>query len=388
MLTPSDRARYSRHLLLPQIGEAGQSRLKEARVLLVGLGGLGSPCALYLAAAGVGTLGLADNDTVALHNLQRQILHRDADVGRRKTDSGADTLRAINPGVRLVAHPEGVTPENALSLFSGYDIVVDGSDNFATRHLVNDAAVLAKKPLVAGSVFRFEGQLSVFDPASGGPCYRCLFPEAPPPGASPACGEAGVVGALCGVIGAMQAMEVVKLLTGAGEPLRGRLLLYDGLAGTSRTLRVPRDPACPCCGELRTITAIEPARYGATACGLAPGETALPATFMQNPPLEISVEDAAAWLKSAESPVLLDVREDDEVAHCRISGSVHIPMQQVPGRLAEIPADKAILVQCHHGGRSLRVTQFLRAQGYARATNLKGGIDRWAVLIDPTVPRY
>lgn len=388
MLTDADRARYSRHLLLPQIGETGQSRLLEARVLLVGLGGLGSPCALYLAAAGVGTLGLADNDTVALHNLQRQIAHRNADIGRPKVESGADTLRALNPGVKLAIHAGGVTPENALSLFSQYDIVVDGSDNFATRHLVNDAAVLAKKPLVSGSVFRFEGQLSVFDPASGAPCYRCLFPEAPPPGASPACGEAGVVGALCGIIGAMQAMEVVKLVTGAGEPLRGKLLLYDGLAGGSRTLRLTRDPACPCCGERPTITALEPARYGATPCLFTGDNKAVSTFLMQNPPLEISVEDAAAWLKSADAPLLLDVREDDEVAHCRIAGSVHIPMQMVPAKIAELPADKAILVQCHHGGRSLRVTQYLRANGFARVTNLKGGIDRWSAVIDPTVPRY
>ncbi len=390
-LTDAERARYSRHLLLPQIGEAGQTRLKNARVLLVGVGGLGSPAALYLAAAGVGTLGLADNDTVALHNLQRQIAHRDSDIGRPKVESVADTLRALNPTVRLVLHPEGVTPANALSLFSGYDIILDGSDNFATRYLVSDACVLAEKPLVAGSVFRFEGQLSVFDTTTGGPCYRCLFPEAPAPGTAPGCGEAGVVGALCGVIGAMQALETVKLITGAGEPLRGRLLLHDGLNARSRTLAIPRNPDCACCGDRAVITTLDPARYGEVACVVAGDTTRAgspPLSFMENPPLEITVEQARDWLAGPDAPVLLDVREDDEVAVCRIAGSVHIPMQQVPAKLAELPRDKAILVQCHHGGRSMSVTRFLLAQGYPKVTNLKGGIDRWAVVVDPSLKRY
>lgn len=381
-LTEADRARYSRHLLLPQLGEAGQSRLKSARVLLVGLGGLGSPCALYLAAAGVGTLGLADNDTVALHNLQRQILHRDADVGRPKVETGAATLRALNPTVRLVAHPEGVTPENALSLFSGYDVIVDGSDNFATRYLVNDAAVLAKKPLVAGSVFRFEGQLAVFDTPAGGPCYRCLFPEPPAPGSAPACGEAGVLGALPGVIGAMQAMEVVKLITGAGEPLRGRLFLYDGLAARSRTLSVPRNPECPCCGARPTLGALDPARYGAAPCaapaGRGEGET----------PLEIDVAGARALASSSEPPLLLDVREAHELRVCRLAAATHIPMGEIPDRLSELPMNRRILVLCHHGGRSLRVTRFLRDNGFPRTTNIRGGIDRWAVEIDSSLRRY
>ncbi len=379
-LTDADRARYSRHLLLPQVGEAGQARLKSARVLLVGLGGLGSPCALYLAAAGVGTLGLADNDTVALHNLQRQILHRDADIGRPKVESGAGTLRALNPSVRLVAHPEGVTPANALSLFAGYDIIVDGSDNFATRYLVSDAAALARRPLVSGSVFRFEGQLAVFDPASGGPCYRCLFPDAPPPGAAPACSEAGVLGALPGIIGAMQAMEVLKLIAGAGEPLRGRLLLYDGLAARSRTLAVPRNPDCACCGSRPSITALDPARYGASVCP-APSP-------MTQPPLEITVAQAREWLASPTPPMLIDVREARELAVCRIEGAAHIPMGEIPGRLAELPRDRTLIVQCHLGGRSMRVTQFLRENGYPLATNLKGGIDRWAVEAEPGMRRY
>lgn len=381
-LTPAERARYSRHLLLPQIGEPGQERLRASRVLLVGAGGLGSPAALYLAAAGVGTLGLADNDTVATHNLQRQILHRDADTGRPKVESGADTLRALNPAANVVTHPEGVTTANALSLFSRYDVILDGSDNFATRRLVNDAAVLARKPLVAASVFRFEGQLSVFDVTRGGPCYRCLFPEIPPPGSAPGCGEAGVVGALVGVLGAMQAMEAVKLITGAGEPLVGRLFLYDGLTATARTLRLPRNPACPCCGEHPTITRIDPAAYGETACALPPSE------LMATPPLEITVEEARDLLARPDAPLLLDVREADEVAHCRIPGSVHIPMAEIPSRIGELPTDRLILAQCHHGGRSMRVTQFLRSQGFDKVSNLKGGIDRWSVVVDPTVPRY
>ena len=379
-LTDADRARYSRHLLLPQVGEAGQARIRSARILLVGLGGLGSPCALYLAAAGVGTLGLADNDTVALHNLQRQILHRDADVGRPKVESGADTLRALNPSVRLVPHPEGVTPANALSLFAGYDIIVDGSDNFATRHLVNDAAVLAKRPLVSGSVFRFEGQLAVFDTVSGGPCYRCLFPEAPAPGAAPACGEAGVLGALPGILGAMQAMEVLKIITGAGQPLRGRLLLYDGLTARARTLSVPRNPDCPCCGERPTITAIDPARYGATVCAVTGAD--------EDAPVEIGVAQARERLQSASPPLLLDVREAHELRVCRLAAATHIPMREIPERLAELPVNRPILVICHHGGRSLRVTQFLRENGFPRATNIRGGMDRWAVELDPALRRY
>lgn len=380
-LTDAERARYSRHLLLPQVGESGQEKLKDARVLLVGLGGLGSPCALYLAAAGVGTLGLADNDTVAVHNLQRQILHRDADTGRPKCDSGADTLRALNPGVRLVAHPQGLTPANARALIREYDLVVDGSDNFATRYLVNDAAVLECKPLVAASVFRFEGQLAVYDPASGGPCYRCLFPEPPAPGTAPACAEAGVFGALCGTLGSLQAMEVVKLITGAGRPLRGRLLMLDALDGTSRTLTLPRHPDCACCGTAPAWRDIDPVRYGESVCAARPD-------FMQNPPPEVSIEQSRDWLASAEPPVLIDVREADEVAICAIPGAVHIPMQSIPARLGDLPKDKTYLIHCHHGGRSLRVTRFLRDQGYAKVSNMKGGIDKWAVLVTPGMPRY
>lgn len=387
-LSDAERARYSRHLLLPQVGEAGQLRLRRARVLLIGLGGLGSPCALYLAAAGVGTLGLADHDTVALHNLQRQILHRESDVGRPKWLSGADTLSALNPAVRLIPHKDGFTPANARELAAEYDIIVDGSDNFATRHLANDAAVLEKKPLVSASVFRFEGQISVYDPASGGPCYRCLFPEPPAPGTAPGCSEAGVFGALCGIMGAMQAMEVVKLVTGAGVPLRGRLLMHDALGSTTRTLMIPRNPDCPCCGEHPVITGIDPARYDEAPCPTALEKSPDPLSSMKNPPLEISIPEATAWLASEEPPLVLDVREDSEVAICRIAGSTHIPMGQIPARLAELPRDRAILVQCHHGGRSLRVTQFLRANGLARVTNLKGGIDKWAVQVEPGMPRY
>ena len=381
-LSPAERARYSRHLLLPQIGERGQEKLRAARVLLIGAGGLGSPAGLYLAAAGIGTIGLADADTVALHNLQRQILHRTADVGRPKVDSGADTLRALNPDVTVVTHPAGVTPADALALFADYDVILDGSDNFETRRLANDAAVLTRKPLVAASVFRFDGQLAVFDPARGGPCYRCLFPEPPPPGTAPGCGEAGVVGALTGVLGAMQAMETIKLIAGAGEPLRGRLLLYDGLSGTTRTLTLPRNPDCVCCGDRPTVTHLDPAAYGAAGCAVNPD------TFMDNPPLEITVEDARDLLASPSAPLVLDVREADEVAFNRIAGSLHIPMAEIPARLAELPKDRLILAQCHHGGRSMRVTQFLRAQGFGNVANLKGGIDRWSVAVDPSVPRY
>ena len=383
-LTPAELARYSRHILLEELGVAGQQKLAAARVLVIGAGGLGSPAALYLAAAGVGTLGIADFDRVETHNLQRQLLHQDSTVGELKVTSAARRLRATNPFITVIEHPEGVTVANALALFAGYDVVVDGTDNFSTRYLNNDAAALTRRPLVYGSIYRFEGQVSVFDPAQGGPCYRCLFPEPPAAGTVPNCGEAGVLGALCGVIGSLQALEAIKLITGIGEPLRGRLLTYDALGQNFSTLKISRDPTCRLCGHTPSITSLEPARYDFTC---APEPTSTMAT--ESVPLEVSVEETQKLLNSAPADThLIDVREPYEFEICAIPGAELIPMRQIPERLGDLPREKHLLIQCHHGGRSLRVTEYLRAQGFARVSNVAGGIEAWAEQIDPTLRRY
>ena len=386
-LSPAELARYSRHILLDQIGVEGQRRLAGAKVLIVGAGGLGSPAALYLAAAGVGTLGIADFDRVEEHNLQRQLLHGTASVGKLKTESAAARIADVNPFVRVQPHLEGVTVENAVKLFSGYDVVLDGSDNFATRYLNNDAAFLARKPLVFGSIFKFEGQVAVFDPARGGPCYRCLFPEPPPPGSVPNCGEAGVVGALCGVIGSLQALEAIKLIVGFGEPLLGRMLTYDALRQQFTTLTLLRDPHCPLCGGAPKITALLPENYRAV-CETSPSPSAS-SMNQETHPLEISVEETKRLLDSRpDAVVLLDIREPHEVEICRIPGARHIPMRQIPEHLGDLPQDKHLLIHCHHGGRSLRVTEFLRSRGFSAVSNVAGGIDAWSLQIDPTLRRY
>jgi adenylyltransferase/sulfurtransferase len=389
VLSPAELARYSRHILLPGVGVDGQQKLAAAKVLVVGAGGLGSPAALYLAAAGVGTIGIADFDKVELHNLQRQILHDTTAIGRPKVDSATARLGALNPHVRVVAHPEGITAANALALFSGYDVIVDGTDNFPTRYLNNDAAVLARRPLVYGSIFQFEGQVSVFDPAHGAPCYRCLFPEPPPPGSVPNCGEAGVLGALCGTIGSLQALEAIKLLLGVGEPLHGRLVVFDALVHRFRTLNVRRDPACPVCGPNARIHELRAAEY---AFGCAPVPTARPgppspALNDAELPAEIDVA-AARELLATGGAELLDVREPHEHAICRVPGSRLLPMREVPAALAQLPRDRNLLVLCHHGSRSQRVTQLLRANGFPRAINIRGGIDAWAAELDPSLQRY
>lgn len=386
-LTSAELARYSRHLLLPEIGVAGQERLKAARVLVLGAGGLGSPAALYLAAAGVGTLGLADPDRVEAHNLQRQLLHGDATVGQLKTASAATRLRATNPHVAIVEHAEAVTAANALALFARYDVIVDGTDNFPTRYLASDAAVIARRPLVYGSVFKFEGQVAVFAPHLGGPCHRCLFPQPPPVGAVPNCGEAGVLGALCGVVGSMQALEALKLIAGFGTPLVGRLLAYDALAQTTRTLTVPRDSACAACGHAPTIRELSAENYDFT-CATPPAATA---ASMNNHdcPLEISVEETKRLLDTQPgATVLIDVREPHELAICRIAAAQHIPMRQIPEQLTTLPRDKHLLIHCHHGGRSLRVTEYLRANGFTTVSNVAGGIEAWAEQIEPRMARY
>lgn len=383
-LSPAELARYSRHILLGEIGVEGQRKLAAARVLVVGAGGLGSPAALYLAAAGVGTLGIADFDRVAAHNLQRQLLHNDTAIGETKVTSAARRLRATNPFIRVVEHPDGITAENALTLFAGYDLIVDGTDNFSSRYLNNDAAYFAHKPLVYGSVFKFEGQVTVFDPAHGGPCYRCLFPEPPVAGSVPGCGEAGVLGALCGVIGSLQALEALKLITGIGEPLRGRLLTYNALTQAFHTLNLPRDPHCPLCGQTPSIRSLQ-SETSLAAC--AP--TTPPAMSNENYPLEISVTEAKRLI--TESPcgvMLIDVREPYEIEIARVRGAEVIPMGQIPARAPSLPRDEHLLIMCHHGGRSMKVTEYLRTHGYTAVTNIAGGIDAWAEQIDPTLARY
>lgn len=376
-LSPTESARYSRHLMLPDIGPEGQSRLKASRVLVIGAGGLGSPAAIYLAAAGVGTIGLADHDRVENHNLQRQILHGDRDIGRTKVESARETLASINPHLTLDLHPEGITPANAIDLVSRYDLVVDGSDNFPTRYLVTDATHLTRRPLVHGSVYRFEGQVSVFDPGAGGPCYRCLFPEPPQGDAVPNCAEAGVLGALCGVIGSLQAIEAIKNLLGIGRSAAGSLLIVDALSFEFRTLRIDPNPDCPLCSSSPTITAL----------GNPP-----PADPSEEPmnPIEDEMDPTAVsqYLAANPNAVVVDVREPAELAVCRLPGSTDIPMRQIPGSFDTLPRQDPIFILCHHGNRSRMVVRFLRQQGFKQVINIRGGINAWAQAVDPTLARY
>lgn len=379
MNVSSRAARYHRQMILPQVGEAGQDRLRQAKVLVIGLGGLGSPVSLYLAAAGVGTLGLADLDCVDLSNLHRQVLHHTGSVGTAKTLSAEEALQTLNPECRFIRHDEGISPENALAIFPGYDLIVDGSDNFPTRYLVNDAAFLAGKPVVYGSIFQFEGQVSLFHPTVSGPCYRCLFPEMPEPGTVPNCAEAGVLGALCGIVGSWQASEALKWILGIGDPLIGTIKVIDTLSGRDRLVRLKKDSACPLCGSEPRITSVDPAAYE-NACQPTPLEEGL-AT-------EISVADAAAALADSTPPLLLDVREDIERQLCSLPNSLHIPIGQLPNQWKSLPRDQRLLVYCHHGMRSLHSVHFLRDHGVPRAQSIAGGIDAWSRLIDPSIPRY
>jgi sulfur-carrier protein adenylyltransferase/sulfurtransferase len=358
-LTSRERQRYSRHLLLPEVGEAGQRRLRGARVLCVGVGGLGSPALLYLAAAGVGTLGIVDFDVVDFSNLQRQIVHGTGDVGRSKLDSAAARLEALNPDVRVERFPSRFSAANARSLLDAFDLVVDGTDNFPARYLVNDACVLYGKPNVWGSIFRFEGQASVFA-APAGPCYRCLHPAPPPAGLVPSCAEAGVLGVLPGVIGAIQATEAIKLILGAGEPLIGRFLVYDALRLRFRELRLPKDPDCPICGARPTITELR--EYENGDC---PGFG------------DISVAELKARIDAGAPPLILDVREPSEAAAGSLPGARLIPLADLPRRLAELDPEAEIVVHCQSGGRSARAVALLRGKGFHRAVNLSGGILAW-----------
>lgn len=374
-LTREELARYHRHLLLPQVGPKGQKRLKNSSVLCVGAGGLGSPLALYLAAAGVGRIGIVDFDVVDESNLQRQILHDASSVGKPKVESAKKRLLALNPHITVETHETKLSAANAVELFKTYDVIADGADNFATRYLVNDACVLTGKPDAYGSIFRFEGQLSVFG-AKGGPCYRCLYPETPPPGLVPSCAEDGVLGALPGVIGAMQAVETIKLLLDIGRPLVGRLMLYDALEQSWRTLKVKKDPHCPACGKNPTIKApLDDEAF----CGLKEKPSAMIP--------EITVEELKIKIERKDDFLLLDVREPHENEIARIPGSTLIPLGDLPRRCGELDKSKTLVVHCKSGGRSARAVQFLRDQGYD-AVNVAGGIKAWSELIDPRVPRY
>ena len=388
-LSPSELSRYARHLVLPGVGEAGQRRLKGSRVLVVGAGGLGSPVALYLAAAGVGTLGIVDDDVVDESNLQRQVLHGTSTLGQPKVRSAAARVADVNPHVRVVPHATRLTRENALDLVARHDVVVDGTDNFATRYLVNDACVLAGRPNVWGSVFRFEGQASVFG-VRGGPCYRCLFPEPPPSGSVPSCAEGGVFGVLPGIVGSIQAAQVLALLLGeeseslGAEPLVGRLLVVDALRMRFQAIAVPRDPACPACGT-RTITSLATQDYDALCAAPASADADVHAS--EEVP-ELAPRDLATRLARGDAIELLDVREPWEHRIAQLPQARLVPMNGVPQAAPSLDREREIVVACHHGMRSAAVAGWLKANGFRRVWNLAGGIDRWSLEVDGSVPRY
>ena len=374
-LSNGETIRYSRHLMMPEVTAEGQRRLKAARILCIGAGGLGSPAALYLAAVGVGTIGIVDFDEVDLSNLQRQILHGTKDIGRSKLESARDRLRDINPEIEIDLHECRFSSENASHLVTQYDLVVDGSDNFPTRYLSNDVCVFARKPNVYGSVFRFEGQTTVFAPHLGGPCYRCLFPEPPPPDSVPNCAQAGVLGVLPGIIGMLQAIETIKLIVGIGEPLVGRLLHFDALKVKFRELNLRRDPECPVCGENPTI--FSPIDYD-QFCG-ARDEAAIPT---------MSAHELKRKMVARERFELIDVREAFEYEIARINGAKLIPLGEIAERVDELPRERPIIVHCHSGQRSAQAVRLLQQRGFDKVYNLEGGIDAWSDQIDSSVPKY
>jgi len=380
-LSQEEILRYSRHLIMPEVGMEGQLKLKSAKVLLVGTGGLGAPLGLYLAAAGVGKLGIVDFDVVDLTNLHRQVIHGTKDVGRKKLDSAADRMHDINPNVEIVKHEVALTSENALQILADYDIVVDGTDNFPTRYLVNDACVILGKPNVYGSIFRFEGQATVFA-YPGGPCYRCLYPEPPPPGLVPSCAEGGVLGILPGMIGIIQATEAVKLIIGIGEPLGGRLLLYDALAMRFRELKLRKNPECPACGDHPTITKLIDYQE---FCGIPQHEPAPAAEVKAG---EIDPVEVKAKMDRGDNFLLLDVREPHEFQIARIPGSKLIPLGDLPKRLNELDSAVDIVAHCKSGVRSAKAINILRDAGFRKLKNMTGGILAWSDKVDPTVPKY
>jgi adenylyltransferase/sulfurtransferase len=381
-LSQPEFARYSRHVIMPEVGLDGQRKLRAAKVLVVGTGGLGSPLALYLAAAGVGTLGLVDFDVVDVSNLQRQVLFGTADVGRSKCQAAADRIRDINPEVAIDIWEERFTSKNALDIVKHYDIVVDGTDNFPTRYLVNDACVLLNKPNVYGSIFRFDGQATVFDPRVG-PSYRCLYPEPPPPGEVPSCAEGGVLGILPGTIGCIQATETIKLILGIGEPLIGRLLHYDALNMTFKTYKIRRDPKWPVGAPHPTVKGlIDYEQF----CGVRGGPA--PAQAASQSGSEISPQQLKARIDAGENLFILDVRNPSEYQICRIPGTTLVPLPELPSRAGEVPKDREVIVHCKMGGRSAKAIEFLKSQGYTNLVNLTGGILAWAEKVDPGMPRY
>ena len=387
-LTNDDLGRYSRHLILPEVGMEGQRRLKAAKVLCVGTGGLGSPLALYLAAAGIGTLGLVDFDTVDASNQQRQIIHSTKDIGRKKIDSAQEKLNALNPALNVVKHDTMLTSANALEIFAQYDIIADGTDNFQTRYLVNDACVLLNKPNAYGSIFRFEGQASVFATEEG-PCYRCLYPEPPPPGLVPSCAEGGVLGILPGLVGVIQATEVIKLILGKGEPLIGRLLLVDALSMRFRELKLRKNPDCPVCGVNPTVTQLIDYNQ---FCGIAPDEGK--ASVVNGIP-QVSVKELKTRLDAQQAGndefLLLDVREPYEFQIAQLTGTYggkFIPQNEVPNRLSELDPAQEILVHCRSGARSQRIAELLKANGFQKVANVAGGILAWSDEIDPKIQKY
>jgi adenylyltransferase/sulfurtransferase len=380
-LTNEEIRRYSRHLIMPEVGMDGQRKLKAAKVLCIGAGGLGSPVAMYLAAAGVGTLGIVDFDVVDFSNLQRQILHGTPDVGRSKLASARDRLHAINPEIAIETYETALSSENALDLFAPYDVIVDGTDNFPTRYLVNDACVLLGKPNAYGSIFRFEGHASVFG-TKDGPCYRCLYPEPPPPGLVPSCAEGGVLGVLPGVVGCIQATETIKLIIGAGEPLVGRFLIFDALRMRFRELKLRKDPDCPVCGTHPTVTRlIDYDQF----CGVGP---AAPEPAAVNNATEITSVDLKARLDRGDRITIVDVREPHEYQINRIAGSILIPLGDVPKRYVELDSSEEIVVQCKVGARSAKAADFLRSVGFRKVLNLRGGIVDWIDKVDPSQPKY
>ncbi len=383
-LSPSEIQRYARHLIMPEVAMEGQKRLKASKVLCIGTGGLGSPLGLYLAAAGVGTIGLVDFDVVDISNLQRQILHFTSDVGRPKVVSAQEKLQAINPDLNIIVHEHPIDSSNALEIFAGYDVIVDGTDNFPTRYLVNDACVLLGKPNVYGSIFRFDGQASVFFPPQG-PCYRCLYPEPPPPDLVPNCAEGGVLGILPGLIGVVQATETVKLLLGAGRPLIGRLLLYDALDMSVREMKVRKNPKCPICGPNPTITAlIDYDQF----CGVpvaAPGHSSTQSESIMD---SISPLELKARIDHGDRPFILDVRNPEEIAICRIEGSTVIPLPELPNRISELDPNQPMVVHCKSGKRSEKAIGLLQQAGFKQLANLDGGILGWIKEVDPTLPAY
>ncbi|HZS56820.1 MAG TPA: molybdopterin-synthase adenylyltransferase MoeB [Bryobacteraceae bacterium] len=378
-LSNEEVARYSRHLILPEVGMDGQLKLKQGKVLLIGAGGLGAPLGLYLAAAGVGRIGLVDFDVVDASNLQRQVIHGTSDIGRKKIDSAADRMLEINPNLRVDKFDTGLTSENALNILKDYDVVVDGTDNFPTRYLVNDACVLQKKPNVYGSIFRFEGQATVFA-YEDGPCYRCLYPEPPPPGLVPSCAEGGVLGILPGLVGLIQATETVKILLGVGETLKNRLLLYDALNMRFRELRLRRDPDCPVCGTHPTVTKLIDYQE---FCGVRPA----PAQVAGGDGV-IDVTEVKQKLDRGDNFVLIDVREPHEYQIARIPGAKLIPLGELPKHLGELDPNAEYVMHCKTGGRSQKATDLLKQSGFKNVRNMTGGITAWSDKVDPTVPKY